>query len=431
MRKDNNDILQHIAERLQSHEEAYQQGAWENFVAYENKKKKKVFPLFWAAAACIILLIGAGIFYYLNGSNASVPQDHTIALDNTSSVQQQNNNTPVQPANNITGTVPVSNIPDAVDSTTGQIAAATDMAGMQHRDVYLHQVALAYFHRDNQLKNNFTALNANTSFYANIIQQDNYRPLFTDTAAHKSVVNPKQSIAVNINTQNRPDSGKLTYFPNDVLPFDEDEKEAGTPDRRWTVGAVLAPSMSNNSNKVNMGYGVALGYNVSKKVSVNSGASYTQLTGYGDNSATGTSNIQANVTGISIPLELRYQISNKVYINAGASALAVLSNKQQRNYFANTSVASNAFAANTGITLQTSTTAIGAPMQKSNAILAQSEVGNQNVAGFFNFSVGVKQKIGAGSNFSIEPFVSIPMNGNFGKQNIHLTNAGVRLRFGL
>ncbi|MDE1192326.1 MAG: hypothetical protein PW786_09325, partial [Arachidicoccus sp.] len=62
---------------------------------------------------------------------------------------------------------------------------------------------------------------------------------------------------------------------------------------------------------------------------------------------------------------------------------------------------------------------------------SQTKNANQNMAVFFNFSVGMKQKLGTNTNFSIEPFVSVPMNGNFNRQNIHLTNAGVRIKFGL
>lgn len=425
--KDKNDIIQQIINRLQSHEEPYEQGAWEDFVAYEKKKKKKVFPLFWAAAACIVLLIGTSIFYYLN-ENKSSSHGNNIVLDNTSAAQQQNI-TAQSPVNNVTN-----NTTGSDNIVSGKTANATAVSAIPHREVYMYRVPFAYINRNRKIKNNFTALNGNTSFYSNIIKQDFYRPASADTVNKSRVAinnNATQNTAANNNAQSKPDSGKLTYFPNDVLTFDEDEKSANAPDRRWTVGAVLTPSMSNNSNKVNMGYGVALGYNVTKKISVNSGASYLQLTGYGDNNATGTSNIQANVTGISVPLELRYQISNKIYINAGASALAVLTNKQQRNYFAGTAVQSDAFTANTGITFKTSTAAIGAPVQKADAALPQSETGNQNVAGFFNFSIGMKQKMGRNSNFSVEPFISIPMNGSFGKQNIHLTNAGVRLRFGL
>lgn len=411
--KDKDDIIRHIAGRLQSHEEPYEQGAWEGFVAYEKKKKKKIFPLFWSAAACIILLAGAGIFYYLNESRQSLPKDNHLVLDLPAASLQKKAS--IQSA--------VNNSTDS-NNTSAKLTDAIAVSAIQYRDVYIYHVPFAYIHNGKQIKNNTAILSSNTSFYPNIIKQDFYHRAESADSADNI------HLAANIDTQSRPDSGKLTYFPNDVLTFDEDEKGSSTPDHRWTVDAVLSPSMSNNSNKVNMGYGVALGYNVSKKVAVNSGASYIQLTGYGDNNATGTSNIQANVTGISIPLEFRYQISNKIYVNAGASALAVLTNKQQRNYFASTSVQSDAFTANTGIPLKT-TAAIGAPTQKVEATVPQSEVGNQNMAGFFNFSLGMKQKMGANTNFSVEPFISIPMNGNFGKQNIHLTNAGVRIKIGL
>ncbi|HEY0298086.1 MAG TPA: hypothetical protein VGB84_02605 [Arachidicoccus sp.] len=413
--QDKKDLTEHIAERLRSHEENYEQGAWENFVQYE-KKKKKTLPLFWIAAACLIVLLGAGIFYYMNDKNSN--QNNNIALNNSNIAQPHN-------ADN----VPTPKIKDSIVANT--ISSNNQLA--QHNG----SSVIGSFSYSPQHK-----VSDNNSYLSNSISIDSIKS--TSNSAYSNITtNSNKQIAANNNVQtkqyqnqntavqNNSDSGKLSYFPNDVLTFDDEDNKSNNSSQHWTADVVLTPSVSNNSNKLNMGYGVSVGYKVSKKVSVNSGLSYTQLTGYNSN-GTGTSgvqSIQANVTGLNIPLEIRYHINSKFYVNAGASALAVLSNKQQINYVVS-NVVSDAFTSNNGNTLKSSSI-LAEPVMKASENIPQSQVGNQNIAGFFNFSVGLKQKLGAKTNFAIEPFISVPMNNNFGTQNIHLINEGVRIKIGL
>jgi hypothetical protein len=47
--------------------------------------------------------------------------------------------------------------------------------------------------------------------------------------------------------------------------------------------------------------------------------------------------------------------------------------------------------------------------------------------GFYNFSLGYKQKISKKNNIAIEPFLRLPMK-TFSKENLNLTNGGLRLK---
>ena len=56
------EFFSHVEEVLHAHEDAYEVGAWEEFVATKKKSQQRR-PLFtWIAAAAVLLLLGFGLF---------------------------------------------------------------------------------------------------------------------------------------------------------------------------------------------------------------------------------------------------------------------------------------------------------------------------------------------------------------------------------
>ncbi|WP_163028222.1 hypothetical protein, partial [Pseudomonas viridiflava] len=86
-----------------------------------------------------------------------------------------------------------------------------------------------------------------------------------------------------------------------------------------------------------------MSYAIANKLSISSGVSYASVSSMeSQNASTPQSlssrnleSVNAKVSGINVPLELRYKISDKLYTGVGVSALAVINNSQQNTYIVN------------------------------------------------------------------------------------------------
>jgi|GEM_PF-2885597 len=212
--------------------------------------------------------------------------------------------------------------------------------------------------------------------------------------------------------------------------------------RKWHMGVMVVPAMS-NSAKLNMGYGVSVGYRLNNKLSLATGLAYSELTGsrnigleqgqglagFASSSRTLTA-LDASLTGLNMPLEIRYQVSHKIYIGTGVSAMAVLSDKVERRY-AIAQMQSSALDANTGHALKPDAMQSIASNLNTREVIPEQEVGAKDFAGFINFSLGFKQPLNKSKSLAVEPFVSVPMSNNLFNQNIKMTNGGIRIKLGL
>lgn len=212
--------------------------------------------------------------------------------------------------------------------------------------------------------------------------------------------------------------------------------------RKWHMGVMVVPAVS-NSAKLNMGYGLSVGYKLSNRLSLASGLSYAELTGSKDagtgqgqslasiaSSGRTLTALDASLTGLNVPLEIRYQVSSKIYVGTGVSAMAVLSDKVERRY-AIAQMQSSALEANTGYALKPDAMQSIASNLNKREVIPDQEVGAKDFAGFINFSLGFKQPLNKSKSLSIEPFVSVPMSNNLFNQNIKMTNGGLRIKLGL
>ena len=132
--------------------------------------------------------------------------------------------------------------------------------------------------------------------------------------------------------------------------------------------------------------------------------------------------VNAKVSGINVPLELRYKISEKLYTGVGVSALAVINNSQQNTYIVN-QVQSMAAPSVNGTTDIRGFIVAG----KETESQPESKLDPDKYIGFYNLSLGYKQKISKKNNIAIEPFLRLPMK-TFSKENLNLTNGGLRLK---
>jgi len=386
------ELIEHIAAQLHSHEEVYSSGAWERFLIQEEQKKRRfVYWPLWSAAA--LILIAGGLFFSLDYLKTNDPALLSKSKTKTENSLQTNS------AND-----------KKIPKTTidNQINTNKSLPSIYKTDNSKH------------LKN-LDILSSNINN-----QSDN---LLDHQISNTNLINSGHG-NFNIIVQQKKTSNKMSFEELLVQDsFEENDKNASksAKNTKWQPDVYIAPTIGNDS-KINMNYGVSLSYAIANKLSISTGISYAAFSAKEVVNASVPQNlsnrnlesVDANVKGINIPLELKYNISEKLYTGIGVSALAILNNKQQNNYIVN-QVQSVSFTNDAGLTDQKNL------IVKEQQSELQTEIDPDKYIGFYNFSLGYKQKISPNKNIAIEPFLRVPMK-TFSKENLNLTNGGLRLK---
>jgi len=398
------ELIEHIATQLKNHEETYPNGAWERFSEKEKKKRRIVYWPLWAAA---LILVFGGVFFTLNNASqktnlttakTKTPQNSITGLNNhapaKNSTDQLNENTIV--LNNLNGTkLPVK----TAERTTLPLKENKQYSDVDNSE-YLVPV------NTNLLDNKLAGNNIST------FSSKNFEIL---TEKKKTAPNKKVTFEELLAQDTRANQHKTSSKTNE--------------NSKWQPDVYVAPAMGND-NKVNMNYGFSLSYAIANKLSISSGISYASISATEslDASAPQTlsgknlASVDAKVRGINVPLELKYNISDKLYTNVGVSALAVLNNSLQNSYIVNqvqsfSSPAVNGYADSKTMIVK----------EKTVEPQPEASIDPDKYIGFYNFSLGYKQKISKKNNIAIEPFLRLPMK-TFSKENLNLTNGGLRLK---
>lgn len=412
MKLPEDELITHIRESLMAHEEEYAPGAWEDFIKEEPKKRGLFFWLGGLSSAAAVLLIGFGLFFVLNKKDLPKNQE-------------------------ISGTKPIrggSVLPqasDVISATPSGQKQETAISGTKNNNT--SQSADIIERRQ-------VAIDLNTNEPASAIAQiETKQPIINPLSKQERIVPQEQVVA------QEPAVERKQSFEDFLVSETRQNRTANTGksitkrESKWEMGLVVAPSFG-NSKKLNMGYGVSMGYALSDKVSINSGISYNEMGASrtienppntammsmnvgGDiaNDSKELKAVNAQLRGIDIPLELKYHLSKKLYANIGVSAFAVIDQKQQ-NTFIESKVAPQAYDGGGGAAkamVLNRTVSEEAPKE---------EIKNDPYLGFYNFSVGYKQKISKGKAFSVEPFIKLPMK-ELKQENLYLIGTGVRLKF--
>lgn len=417
------ELIDHIAAQLQHHEESYSPGAWERFSEKENKPKGFIFWPLWVAAA--LILIFGGTFLISNNQNRK--QDLVITNKKTTKEKPVGQEKKPAVKNNQVEMVGPLNTPFTKNS----------------------QVQGASVSPDSQKIDQAITVLANTN--DPVVAIENYNVL--DNALTKIPLASYGDRKFEIKAEPKKEKPLKKPTFEDLLAQDSKINELKNTGKtqanaKWEPGVYVAPAMGND-NKVNMNYGFSLSYKLAEKLSISSGIAYSSLSStsnpstqnaksndamasavpssaalatYSANNAKSLESVNASVRGINIPLELKYNISKKVYTGVGVSALAILNNRQDNNYLV--SSGKNVTVANTsGVAEQRLlivTERVSEPQAQSSSV-------TDKYIGFYNFSLGYKQKISKKTDFAIEPFLRLPMK-TFSNDNLNLTNGGLRLK---
>ncbi|HMR83935.1 MAG TPA: hypothetical protein PKE30_12425 [Niabella sp.] len=463
MKEQNDDIFNHFKNVLRNHEEPYNEGAWEHFAAKSGTaaKKSPVIAMWkWAVAAAVIagVVILAGVF--------SADRDNSI-------------NNPVAmdaPEDHKTGD---SNAP-AGDHT---IAAIDEKEGHPSFDEKSRVVDVPHDSRAAVVlppsSNKTTALQTGliapdpvTAPYVQPQQQEIANvPVVKEQQAQKPQVDFwRNKVVEDTKQQQKPvlqDNNRiiLASTPDPAAKRKHSEKN-----RRWQPGVFISPLFGDLG--VNMGYGVSLGYAINDKVKISSGIAHTKITASRSYEATASSvpsgaimadkplglpdahsasgslksankvmasnsyvtgpqqvttlqEIEGSLSGIDIPVEVNYNFGKKLYAAAGVSGLVVINDNRKYTYLDNR---------NEKVSVQSNNGSLKedrAVMFSEKSITSQPvEAQDDNVPflGFYNLSVGFRQKISGRNSVSLEPFIKLPVKGAT-RQNLNYKGSGIRLKF--
>lgn len=464
MKEPLDDFLKHIKKTLLSHEEPYQEGAWERFAQKhqpEEKPAKPVIPIWrWMAAAAAIL---TGLFFmiqYLTNSPKPLinpSQNIPIVSNKKTSEPVDHNKSAINTEEEITTSFP--------DDKNTLIA--------QHSEKDFQKPEIS----------NATISPANVE-----------KEMTTETIVPNS---EPETIKPSNENQRKPE-----FWENKIVKADDANQEANRKNQspvvrmtdpaltvstghqnKWQSSLYLSPTYSELG--VSMGYGYSIGYAVNNRIKINSGIAYTQISAsknydkpaasssivtfgtaqkgainaasagasasviaasvepvspgtadgpknqileknFGDISMAPSLNyLEGRISGIDIPFGINYSISKKFYTEAGISGLFILKRGHTANYVENENLRITVF--DNDKVVENKVVPITNNFSTSN--VADPEGTHQsNFMGFYNISMGYKQKISRTNAVSLEPFVKIPMQ-NSNAQKLNYLGMGVRLKF--
>ncbi|MCD2421492.1 hypothetical protein LQ567_01875 [Niabella pedocola] len=438
------DFLKHIKGVLRDHEEEYRPGAWEQFSRQHLQatpaKPARIIPLWKRAAVAAAVL--AGVFLIANyfiGNHPNLPGD--VAKEGPhpgkSGTGPENSASPSRPGLPVTSDPSPGNNGPARQKEPGTITPFYP-AGQPE------QIA------QNDLVKGTPAIPDNppsaavTSSGQDPVKQT--PPVNTPSAQRP--VQPTRSAPYE--ATNRPNN---TFPMMAQLPAPEREHDRS---RKWTPSLYVSPMFGETD--VNVGYGISLGYAVNDRIKVSAGIAHNKLTASRDFDVTAPPSnaslsnsgnnalfaarslvgadaapsqpqletVRAAVSGFDIPVDISYSISKNLYASAGVSGLVVVKDNTQYTYVTSTNTRISV-ENNEGI-LQEDKNMRMMEYATSNAAPEASQKERTPFIGFYNLSMGYKQKITPKNNVAIEPFVKVPMK-TVSDQKLNYTGMGIRLKF--
>lgn len=438
------DFFEHIKQVLRNHEEDYREGAWEQFSGMQSpapvRKTPPVSIWKWAAAAAAV----TGILFlapYLFTKHPNTPPPPAEIVKTT------------EPKNN-TAPLPDSNSKTSADQEQQQLT------------------------KDVQKKTQKGQPAAVRNYLYPVIKE---MPVSLAKASSPEIVAPGQltpvpkqnDIATGQPAKERPAPG---FWQNHIIPgkeplpntpqqeinnrtqilaqntAPEKETKERSRTRKWVPSLYVSPMFAESG--VNMGYGVALAYAVNDRIKVSTGLAHNKIStsrDYAPETAAAALNtpatfsltakrmafaapvqspklksVQGVLSGFDIPVDISYAFSKKLYATAGVSGLVVVNDNT--NYTLITSTNTQISVVNSQGVLQEDKRIVNNSYTSATSLPGELNHDKTSFLGFYNLSIGYKQKITPKNNVSIEPFLKVPVK-TVTNQNLNYKGMGIRLKF--
>ncbi|MEH6306990.1 hypothetical protein RYH73_15185 [Olivibacter sp. CPCC 100613] len=440
--KDNKELIDRMADVLRGHSAPYREGAWERFAGLQ-KRARKVIPLWYLGGAAAAVLLG--VVFFVNRNTIDKPitpsidytqnnklEDHrrdTMSEQTAPAITEQNNRDRDKPRQQNNDNLLAQLSTDETEiKKDGPLTKVFNGEQLRKTDNHTEQ----FKDRENE------ALSANRRVkeeQASDLPQEEQTP----KAANKTTKDREEALISMLSENNSSSNSSERALMNHT---------DYSGDKRWNVGVMFAPSLTDE--RFNMGGGVTVAYKISKKVSIGSGVSLVDL-GFRQSSPGASSDgpmnspasaslsdasptlnaksletkeltsVNTNLLALDIPIDIKYQVSKQFYASAGISFFAVLNEDRTNNFLTRTP---------TNRTIQnTEGYAFSQPEFQINNVSEKAEetpLQGNGYSGFLNFSVGRKMPISRKVGIAVEPFFKIPI-GSLSNQNMNLRYGGVRV----
>lgn len=444
--KSEKEIIDEIVSRLKSQpEREYRPGAWEGFKSqYSNRTTKTRQISRWAATAAAFLLLGMGVVYYINDATQSpVSRENEVASGRQNPLSEDAITPLETPENkqshNTTLLAEVGNSADITDNAIEDKIISFDRHGTVDRFLNLPLVA--------KVIGNINTRIDISSADVDRINDDNRRYSTIGVNSTHAQTNSVEQLTL-----------AASSIPNADLKIREVENI--TQNKRVHLGdkfdLALFVSPYSTGDKMNVGGGLTLAYNLTNKISVRTGASYnsyemgmlknpTEPNSYEAVVVSNNSDVGKNMAGLAapqsskmiipnvnavtgivqsvdVPIELKYNVGKSLYAVAGVSYSAIIGQERNAHYVDNVNAEtfSQGFPENEK-QMQTAVKAVTKTVKS-----AEKNVSTNGFNGFVNFSIGKKVKVNNRFGVSVEPYLKIPV-GEYRRADMDYTNGGIRI----
>ncbi len=386
------ELMPYVRNSLQSHEEPYMEGAWEDF---NRKKKRLLLPYFWITGTAAILVIGLSLFL--------LPKENSAPFVKSEQVKRRNNQAEDKPELMFKKET---DLHTGSHSIAQQKSFTTPVITPENMDVFKIEKSVSTGYAE--VKSDHTIPDRRSRENKIAIQD-------TATSLIATVIPLKKD------TGTKPEVNFWDTGPNkDPAP--------GKEVKKWGFAVLLSSAASNKKN--NLTAGVQVGYELTDKLMISSGLSVAELDATRKlnpapgNQARQLRSVDTRLTGLEIPVEFKYTISKHLYSSIGITSFAVLNENRNNNYLEEKELTESVLLVS-GQTV-TKTTII---RQKLTEKIDNSQFNNTAYVGFYLLSVGYQSKFLKKNTIAIEPFLKIPV-ARFTDNNMRLGNGGLRLKFG-
>ncbi len=414
------ELIVHIRKNLKAHEESYKTGAWEKFNALQQNKRT---PIFWITRLGGVAAIIAICFtlFLLSQNNSKKLQNQLVKADinknfqvKDNSITQEGNSNDLDKSENFKDNNEKSTIKSLKPTIDKNIIFVVKSDYVDKTN----EVFIDNNHQSTQSQN-LGNVDQNSSQQIVAMADEKLHPA-TEKVLNKEI-------------------NQIENVPERVVKTKNKSK--------WVLGLMIAPSLG-NTEELNMGYGLSMGYSLSDKLALVTGVSYNEMSAtkdftnniamssvlYGNNKS--LSAISQKVTGLDIPLELKYSFNSNVYASVGVSAFAVIGQSRNNTFIQGVVVSANG----NKITSQDGATSnadlSGSKGQFANTYILNKKVvekvdleaqNNVNYLGFYNFSIGYKKRMLKRHFVAFEPFIKLPIR-EVTQDNLKLVGAGLRVK---
>lgn len=449
----NNKIANKIKEVLQNHEEDYQEGAWENFLAKKKEKKRRIaFWYFRGLAASVLILLGICLWGRLPntpyGKNKVTKEEFKCPP-----LKEEKTNKELfesQTTKTVSNPKETNQPKDPVNKENNLKPHNLKKANSKYVNTYnehknndaAHQIGKSgekEFIEEKEKKNtvSYHLKQAPNRHGKSHILKGNEKAIVLNAKGVKEFrVRPSSSLKKGFLVSNNKNlvANDLEYFIKAMDSHEEIDKLKN----KIQLGVLVSPGFGSGSDNAqsiassNLGAGLELNIPINNsKISFNTGSVFNAL--YITNNKTtkngefsGNSEItknynKTNVYNVDIPFNFRYTLpKNKIYFQAGVSSYVTF--KESTNSTSTFIREVEVFQFNDGV-IESYTT--------NESVTTQETSKNNEVRftslGTINLSIGYKARMSNNLNYEIQPFYKYPLNA-ISNQSNKIHSAGISLK---